>query len=118
MMTRGDYDDYWKEPDVNWSAHYGVTSDIPMMHITGWYDSYAGGTIANYLGLKKIKTAPMRLLVGPWMHSRNTQSSAGDVEFGPDAAIADFHEGMHLRWFDHFLRIRASLSTTFTPAAI
>lgn len=104
MMTHGDYDDYWKQPDVNWAAHYGVTSDIPMMHITGWYDSYAGGTIANYLGLTKVKKSPMRLLVGPWLHSRNTQSNAGDVEFGSDAALADFHEDMHLRWFDHFLK--------------
>jgi uncharacterized protein len=118
MMTHGDYDDYWKQPDVNWAAHYGVTSDIPMMHITGWYDSYAGGTIANYLGLKKIKKSPMRLLVGPWMHSRNTQSNAGDVEFGPDAAIANFHEGMHLRWFDHFLKGRNNGVGQEPPAVI
>lgn len=118
MMTRGDYDEYWKQPDVNWSAHYAVTSDIPMMHITGWYDSYAGGTIANYLGLSTIKQSPMRLLVGPWLHSRNTQSSAGDVEFGPDAAIADFHEGMHLRWFDHFLKGRNNGVAQEPPAQI
>jgi len=118
MMTHGDYDDYWKQPDVNWAAHYGVTSDIPMMHITGWYDSYAGGTIGNYLGLTKIKRSPMRLLVGPWLHSRNTQSSAGDVEFGPDAAIADFHEGMHLRWFDHFLKGRNNGVAEEPPARI
>jgi putative CocE/NonD family hydrolase len=118
MMTRGDYDDYWKQPDVNWSQHYQETSDIPMMHITGWYDSYAGGTIANYLGLSKIKKSPMRLLVGPWLHSRNTQSSSGDVEFGADAAIADFHEDMHLRWFDHFLKGRKNGVEQMPPARI
>jgi putative CocE/NonD family hydrolase len=106
MMTRGDYDDYWKQPDVNWSRHYGVTSDIPMMHVTGWYDSYAGSGIANYVGLSKVKRSPMRLLVGPWLHGRNAQSNAGDVEFGPDAALADFHDRLHLRWFDHFLKRR------------
>jgi uncharacterized protein len=26
------------------------------------------------------------------------------VEFGPEAAIPDFNEGLHLRWFDHFLK--------------
>jgi hypothetical protein len=104
MMTRADYDAYWKQPDVNWSEHYRETSDIPMMHITGWYDSYAGGTIANYLALSQAKKSRMKLLVGPWLHARNTQSFAGDVEFGAEAAIPDFHEGMHLRWFDHYLK--------------
>ena len=106
MMTRADYDEYWKQPDLNWSAHYAGTSDIPMMHVTGWYDSYAGGTIANYVGLSAIKKSPVRLLVGPWLHARNTQSHAGDVEFGPGAAIPDFHDALHLRWFDHFLKGR------------
>lgn len=106
MMTHADYDEYWKQPDVNWSAHYEETSDIPMMHITGWYDSYTGSTIGNYVGLSAIKKAPMRLLVGPWLHARNTQSYAGDVEFGPDGAIADFNDAMQLRWFDHYLKGR------------
>ena len=118
MMTHGDYDDYWKQPDVNWSAHYSETADIPMMHITGWYDSYTGGTIGNYLALSKLKKSPMRLLVGPWLHSRNTQSSAGDVEFGRIAAIADFNEGLHLRWFDHFLKGRNNGVDREPPAQI
>jgi len=118
MMTRGDYDEYWQQPDVNWSAHYAKTSDIPMMHITGWYDSYAGGTIANYLGLSTIKKSPMKLIVGPWLHSRNTQSNAGDVEFGAAAAIPDFHEGMHLRWFDRFLKQRNNGVSEEPPAQI
>lgn len=29
MLTRGDYDDYWKQGDVNWSEHYRETADIP-----------------------------------------------------------------------------------------
>lgn len=118
MMTRADYDDYWKQPDVNWSEHFEPTSDIPMMHITGWYDSYAGSTVANYLGLSKIKKSPVRLLVGPWLHARNTQSFAGEVEFGPEAAIPDFHEGLHLRWFDHFLKGRANGVAQEPPAQI
>ena len=118
MMTRGDYDSYWKQADVNWSMHYAETADIPMMHITGWYDSYAGGTIANYLGLSQVKKSRMRLLVGPWLHSRNTQSSSGDVEFGPDAAIADFNEGFHLRWFDHILKGRNNGVDREPPARI
>jgi hypothetical protein len=46
----------------------------------------------------------MRLVVGPWTHHGNTVSFAGDVEFGPDAAIKDFDTQFQLRWFDTFLK--------------
>lgn len=104
MMTRGDYDAYWKQPDVNWSLHYAETADIPMIHISGWYDPYAAGALGNYLGLSRIKRSPQRLLIGPWLHGRNTDSTAGDLEFGRDAALADFRDAFHLRWFDRFLK--------------
>lgn len=104
ILTRADYDDYWKQPDRNWSLYYDQTSDIPMIHISGWYDSYTAGTILNYVGLSKVKRSPVRLLVGPWLHGRNTQSYSGEVEFGPTAAIQDFGDGFHLRWFDHVLK--------------
>ncbi|MGH8245964.1 MAG: CocE/NonD family hydrolase, partial [Gammaproteobacteria bacterium] len=107
MMTHGDYDDYWKHPDINWAEHYDRTADIPMIHVSGWYDSYCGGTIKNYAELAKLQKSPSRLLIGPWTHGGNTRSFAGDVEFGPDAVAADFNEGFHLRWFDHFLKSRA-----------
>lgn len=104
IMTTADYGDYWMKGDRNWSLYFEVSSDIPMIHISGWYDSYPAGTVLNYQGLAKIKKSPVRLMMGPWLHSRNTQSYAGDVEFGPTAAIKDFAEGFHVRWFDHFLK--------------
>src|ERR1017187_8268274 len=108
LMTNADYTDYWKVPDRNWSLFFEQTSDIPMMHVTGWYDSYTSGSISNFIGLSKIKKASQRLLVGPWLHGGNTRSWSGDVEFGPSAAIPDFGNAFHLRWFDHFLKGRAN----------
>jgi len=110
QMTHSDYDDFWKQSDMNWSVAYQQTADIPMLHITGWYDSYTGGSIKNYVALSKMKESPEKLLVGPWLHGQNTVSHSGNVEFGPDAAIQDFATGMHLRWFDHFLKGRATLT--------
>lgn len=106
IMTRADYDDYWKQPDRNWSLYYEQTSDIPMLHLTGWYDSYTSGSILNFANLSNIKKSPMKLIVGPWVHGGNTRSNAGDIEFGPDAAIADFPREFHLRWFDRVLKGR------------
>jgi len=105
MATHWDYDDdYWKHPDVNWQEHYDRTLDIPMLHVSGWYDSYAGGTIQNFVELSKRMTSPVYLLMGPWTHGGNARSYAGDVEFGPEAARTDFPREFHLRWFDRFLK--------------
>lgn len=99
-----DYDDYWKSPMLNWEEHYPQTADIPMMHIGGWYDIFLAGTFKNYLELSKIKKAPQRVVVGPWTHSGNSRDYAGDVSFGPEAALTDFSTEWHLRWFDHYLK--------------
>ena len=104
MMTHSDYDDYWKHLDLNWAEYYDKTADIPMMLVSGWYDSYSGGTVANYVGLSRHLSSPVYLLMGPWTHGGNARSFAGDVEFGTEAAISDFHREFHLRWFDRYLR--------------
>jgi hypothetical protein len=107
MQNHGDYDDdYWKHPDVNWVEHYQKTMDVPMVHLSGWYDSYAGGTIQNFVELRKRLRSEIELVMGPWTHGANTRSYAGDVELGPDAALTDFPREMHLRWFDRFLKGR------------
>ena len=108
MMTHGDYDEYWKHLDVNWIEYYDQTADIPMLLISGWYDSYAGGTVDNYAALSTRLESPVHLLMGPWTHGGNTRSYAGDVEFGATAALADFHHEFHLRWFDRILKSEAA----------
>ncbi len=104
MMTHANYDEYWQHPDINWVEHYDDTADIPMLLISGWYDSYAGGTIRNFVELKNRLESPVQLIMGPWTHGGNTQSHAGNVEFGAAAAIEDFHHEFHLRWFDQHLK--------------
>ena len=104
MMTHGDYDEYWKHLDINWVEYYDQTADIPMLLVSGWYDSYAGGTVHNYNELSRRLESDVRLLMGPWTHGGNTRSYAGHVEFGHDAAIPDFYDHFHLRWFDHYLK--------------
>jgi len=104
MMTHSDYDDYWKDIGTNWMEYYDQTSDIPMIHISGWYDGYCATAIQNYLGLSRSKKSPIRLLMGPWLHGESDCTCAGNVEFGPDAAIDDFYTEWHLLWFDRFLK--------------
>lgn len=118
MMTHGDYDTYWKHPDINWAEFYDQTADIPILLVSGWYDSYCGGTIENYLGLAKRLSSPVHLVMGPWVHGGNTRSAAGKVELGPDAALSDFPREFHLRWFDRFLKDRRDDSEDESPVRV
>ncbi len=108
FFEHADYDAFWKDPMMNWSEHYAQTSDIPMYQIGGWFDIFLAGTIENYVGLSTLKKAPQRLLVGPWVHHGDTLSYAGDVDFGAAAAIPDFDGDFHLRWFDHYMKGKAT----------
>ncbi len=118
MMTRGDYDEYWMSPGRNWVEYYEQTADIPMLHVGGWYDTYCSSTIENYVGLSSAKTSPIRLLMGPWTHGGNTRSVAGEVEFGPLAAIPDFPDDFHLRWFDHQLKGETTGAEAMPPVRL
>jgi len=104
MWTHGDYDSYWKQMGINWVEYYGQTADIPMMHVSGWYDNYIQTATDNYTGLSKIKKSPIKLMIGPWMHGTMEQSFSGDVDFGEVSTMKDFYLQWHLDWYDHFLK--------------
>lgn len=106
MQNRGDYDDYFRGIGRNWREYYEDTPDIPMLHVGGWYDSYAPGTIESFVELSRARSSEVRLVMGPWTHAATTRSYAGDVEFGAAAAIPDFAREFHLRWFDRHLKGR------------
>lgn len=105
ILTRADYDDYWRHPSVNPRLHWDRYPDVPILFVGGWYDSYTRGTLDSFAGLTARKRGPIRVLMGPWTHGSTTPelSYAGDVEFGPEAALDSFDE-VHRRWFDRWLR--------------
>ncbi len=79
---------------------------VPVFHISGWYDDEQIGTPLNFIGMT-TKGAPsvrkyQKLLMGPWPHAVNSKSKLGDVDFGP-SAIIDINQTM-LRWFDAWLK--------------
>jgi putative CocE/NonD family hydrolase len=102
-MSHGDYDDFWKNSGSSVVDHLAEYKDVPAYHTTGWYDSW--GTQAanlNFVELRKAKKSLQRLIIGPWMHSQEDRSYAGEAQFTPDAAL-DL-DAFHLRWFDHWLK--------------
>lgn len=104
----GTFDDFWKQVGIYAEGSYEAYADVPMVHMSSWYDPYPRTATDNYLGLRQRKQGPVRLILGPWTHGDRSVTYAGDVDFGPDAALdgqlaSDF-DTLRRRWFDRWLR--------------
>jgi hypothetical protein len=109
--------DYLRQPEdgpawwsLNLERRHGEI-DVPMYHVTSWYDIFLHGGIANFCGLRRhARTEAARraqkLLIGPWAHlfpyTSPTSTGTGEIDFGAEALI-DLH-GVQRRWFDHWLK--------------
>ena len=108
QWTRGRFDSYWQQLGIyakGWHARY---ANVPMVHMSSWYDPYPRTATENYVGLKQHGKGPLQLILGPWTHGDRSVTFAGDVDFGPRATIdgtlaPDWRE-FRLRWFDHWLK--------------
>ena len=81
--------------------------NLPVMHISGWYDDEQIGTPLNYIGMTtrgatEFARQNQKLLMGPWAHATNAASKIGEVDFGP-TAIIDLRQ-TELDWFDRWLK--------------
>jgi hypothetical protein len=97
-------DDYW-EPLCYQNKFERI--NVPVLHISGWYDDEQIGTPLNYIGMTTRGATPeariaQKLLMGPWGHQVNSVSKLGEVDFGPQALIDLRTE--ELRWFDRWLK--------------
>src|SRR4051794_19570840 len=77
-------DDYW-EPH-RYQHRIGEV-DLPVLHISGWYDDEEIGTPLNFAAMVEAGMSGQRLVMGPWGHQVNTTRTLGEVDFGPDALI-------------------------------
>jgi putative CocE/NonD family hydrolase len=81
----------------------------PSLNVSGWYDIFLAGTIANFTAMRRQGT-PAKLLIGPWSHD-NQGSPIGERNFGfaSQAGLINLQMGLgalQLRWFDHWLKGR------------
>jgi putative CocE/NonD family hydrolase len=102
-MRHGDYDTFWKNMGASVVDHLAEYKDIPVYHVSGWYDSW-GNQVANlnYVELSKAKKSLQRLILGPWTHGGQETTYSGEAEFGPAAAIN--LNALRQWWFDRWLK--------------
>lgn len=105
-LTQRTQGDYWR-PSAPEAGYENIT--VPALNISGWYDIFLWSTFQNCLGMKQRGgTAEARknqhLIIGPWTHM-NFSGSFPEREFGwgGSAAAIDL-PGIHLRWFDRWLK--------------
>ncbi|MEO8358959.1 MAG: CocE/NonD family hydrolase [Vicinamibacteria bacterium] len=102
-MKHGDNDAFWTDMGSSVVDHVAQYQDVPVMHFTGWYDSWTAQVAnLNYVALAKAKKQKQRLIVGPWTHGGQGTSYSGIAEFGPTAALN--MNDQRLRWFDRWLK--------------
>jgi uncharacterized protein len=100
LLAHPTYDDFWKAMSVE--AHYGDI-DVPALHMGGWYDIYAEGTLRTYEALAGRGKGKQRLVVGPWAHSFSLNTRMlGQIDFGPNSTTG--LEELEARWLTRFVR--------------
>jgi putative CocE/NonD family hydrolase len=105
-MRSGPESPFWKIKGMSVVDHVAEYADVPVLHITGWYDSWTRQVSMNYEALSKAKKSLQRLTIGPWVHGGQNSNVAGEVEFTADAALDLL--AYRLRWYDRWLKGEAN----------
>jgi putative CocE/NonD family hydrolase len=82
---------------------------VPALNISGWYDIFLWSTFENFTSIQKrggteVARENQRLIIGPWTHG-NFSGTFPEREFGRSGSAAAIDlPGIHLRWFDRWLK--------------
>jgi uncharacterized protein len=103
-MEHEGLDEWWQQICYQ---HRFDEIDLPVLHVSGWYDDEQIGTPLNFHGMRQHAPSEFarenqKLLMGPWGHRVNTTSKLGDIDFGEHSLI-DFR-GYQMRWLDRYLK--------------
>jgi putative CocE/NonD family hydrolase len=115
-MRHGDNDRFWKQPGYSVVDNVDPYADVPVYHVTGWYDSWCRQNLLNWQALSRAKKSPQKLIIGPWTHGGQGRNWAGEIEFPPEAALP-FND-WRLQWFDHWLKDRDNGADRVSPVQL
>ena len=102
-LDHGTYDGYWHSLDI---AGY-EQMDIPVLHVTGWFDACAPGEFHHFGQMRERSPAADRqsLVVGPWDHGGAVvtgRAVEGDLAISAQGTV-DLRLAWE-RWFARFLK--------------
>lgn len=113
------FDESWRQLGIYAQGYRHAIPDIPVVVMSSWYDAYVRSSLENYAALTEGRKAPVRLIMGPWLHGDRNTTRSGDAEFGPNAAFdgnlgVDWL-GFRLAWFERWLQDKP-VATAEDPA--
>ncbi|MBV6498711.1 MAG: Cocaine esterase [Prosthecobacter sp.] len=102
MRSHPSYDDYWARFET---ATRHAQMKAPAIHVGGWFDMFAQGTIDEFVGRQHRGATgakgAQKLVMGPWTHAIG-KMPAGELTF-PNATRVPVQYDP-LRWFAHYLK--------------
>ncbi|HEV7340513.1 MAG TPA: CocE/NonD family hydrolase [Sphingopyxis sp.] len=105
------FTDFWKQRGLYARGWYDSFADVPMVHMSSWYDPYALTAVENFTGLAARKRGPVKLIMGPWTHGKRSLTFSGDADFGPQSTLDHLfgdYVTLRMRWFDCHMRDAAT----------
>ena len=98
------FDEYWRRLSID---DHDSQIMVPALHVGAWYDLFLGGTLQNYVGIKKnggseAARRGQRLLVMTGGHA-GFDRKIGEVDFGEQSTTVDLTD-LELRWYDYLLK--------------
>lgn len=116
------FDAFWKRPELHALGHHASFPDIPAVHMSSWFDPYARTATDNFHGLSQRGGAPVKLLIGPWLHGQRSVTHAGAVDFGAqstlDDNIAPDHLTLRCDFFARYVRGDAATDWLANPVTV
>lgn len=101
MREHPSYDDYWRQFDTTLRF---AEMNAPAMHVGGWFDTFAQGTIDSFVGRQHQGASRARgkqkLVMGPWTHTIGRNLDDAELVF-PNAQMPKDYESS--RWLEHHL---------------
>lgn len=105
ILSQVDYSDMWRQLDL--SVDYEKVN-VPIMHMTGWYDLYARGNIEAFMNIQQKGGPNARgrqlLVVGPWTHSGFLgidKTQVGELKY---PANSDYDPMKVVAWYQECLQ--------------
>lgn len=103
IMSHPTEDSFWQSVDAKAkSAKSNI--DIPMLFITGWYDTHTALKIETFKEIRSLAKRygdEMKLIIGPWLHTAIGKEKQGALSYPEAASYADRET---MRFFDFYLR--------------
>ncbi len=119
MMEESDDTAYWHNPTVRLEGRWDeYPRNVALLLVSGWFAHHANANLDKLRELGRRSNKPVKLVMGPWVHSPQMLelTTAGEADFGPAAATEGPANRAWLHWLDRHMQTDTSTLEDGEPA--